>query len=152
MHMDLILWRHAEAEYDVPDLARKLTDKGHKQAKQMAAWLKPRLPANTRILVSPAVRAQQTAAALDLDFTTLDQIAPGASAQALIAAANWPHGHDSVLIVGHQPTLGAVAATLLAGRQHDWSIKKGAVWWLTHRPRETAGQCLLRAVMSPDLL
>ena len=41
--MDLILWRHAEAIDGMPDLARKLTPKGAKQAREMAAWLRPRL-------------------------------------------------------------------------------------------------------------
>ena len=37
--MDLILWRHAEAEVGSDDLARRLTVRGAKQARQMAAWL-----------------------------------------------------------------------------------------------------------------
>ena len=37
--MDLILWRHAEAEAGEPDDGRALTSKGHKQAEKMAAWL-----------------------------------------------------------------------------------------------------------------
>ena len=63
--MELILWRHAEAEDGIPDSARELTDKGRKQADLVAAWLKPRLPKNTRIIVSPTQRTQQTASALD---------------------------------------------------------------------------------------
>lgn len=54
--MELILWRHAEAEDGYPDHERALTEKGHEQAKKMAAWLKPRLPKDTQILVSPADR------------------------------------------------------------------------------------------------
>jgi len=44
--MDLILWRHAEAEDagGKPDLERNLTRHGRKQAARMAEWLKPRLP------------------------------------------------------------------------------------------------------------
>jgi phosphohistidine phosphatase, SixA len=42
--MELILWRHAEAEDGSPDLERELTGKGHKQAEKMAAFLRPRLP------------------------------------------------------------------------------------------------------------
>ena len=34
--MELILWRHAEAEDGYPDLERALTEKGHEQAKKMA--------------------------------------------------------------------------------------------------------------------
>ena len=42
--MDLILWRHAEAEDTVPDLSRELTRKGCKQAQKMATWLKGQFP------------------------------------------------------------------------------------------------------------
>ena len=49
--MELILWRHAEAEEGTPDSTRKLTAKGKKQAQLMAEWLKPRLPEHTRIIV-----------------------------------------------------------------------------------------------------
>jgi phosphohistidine phosphatase len=53
MAMDLILWRHAEAEDGAPDLARELTAKGHKQAAEMARWLSHHLPKEVRTLVSP---------------------------------------------------------------------------------------------------
>lgn len=150
--MELILWRHAEAEDGIPDTARGLTVKGRKQAKHMAAWLKPRLPADIRILVSPTQRTQQTAAALGMDFTTLEEIAPGASPHELLAAANWPQGERSVLIVGHQPTLGEVAALLLAGQNAGWGVKKGAVWWLSGRSRGDMSECVLHAMMAPELL
>ena len=57
--MDLILWRHADAE-DVGsqgDAARNLTKKGRKQAERIAEWLRPRLEGDWRILCSPAARA-----------------------------------------------------------------------------------------------
>src|SRR5436190_21449722 len=37
--MDLILWRHADAEPGEPDIGRRLTAKGLKQAERVAAWL-----------------------------------------------------------------------------------------------------------------
>ena len=37
--MELILWRHAEAEDAEPDLTRNLTSKGNRQAALMARWL-----------------------------------------------------------------------------------------------------------------
>jgi phosphohistidine phosphatase len=150
--MDLILWRHAEAEDSTPDMERALTAKGRKQAKKMANWLKPRLPEDTRILVSPAKRTQQTATALGVDFSTLEEIAPGASAHALIKAANWPQGTQSVLIVGHQPTLGEVASLLLSGQEGSFTVKKGAVWWFSGRTRLGTNESLLLAVVAPDLL
>ena len=150
--MELLLWRHAEAEDGWADMERALTAKGRKQAEKMAAWLKPRLPAHTHILVSPAVRTQQTAAALGMDFTTLDDLGPGASAETLLHAAGWPEDTDSVLIVGHQPTLGAVAAQVLAQQGTSWSVKKGALWWISSRHRGEETEATLRAVVSPELI
>jgi len=150
--MDLILWRHADAEDGVPDTARKLTSKGEKQAKQMAAWLKSHLPKDARVLVSPARRAQQTAQALTDDFQTVKEIGVGADATAILVAAGWPDAKGAVVIVGHQPTLGRVAALLLAGAEEDWGVKKGGVWWLSNRVRQDERQTVLRAVMSPEFL
>jgi phosphohistidine phosphatase len=150
--MELILWRHAEAEDGLSDMARRLTVKGEKQADKMAAFLRTRLPQDTRILVSPAKRAQQTAQALTKNFTTEPAIAPGASPQAILEAANWLESEGCVLIVGHQPTLGEVAALLMAGKPEYWSIKKGAVWWFSRREREENSETTLRLVIAPDLL
>ncbi len=150
--MDLILWRHAEAEDGSPDMARALTTKGRKQAALMARWLREQLPEDTRILVSPATRTQETAEALTHEFETDPAIAPGASYAAVLARIKWPEGKGAVLVVGHQPTLGQVAAMLLSGEPAGWVIKKGAVFWLSHRVRGEQPQVVLRAVMSPEFL
>ncbi len=114
--MDLILWRHCEAEPGEPDLGRRLTSKGLKQAERMAGWLDAHLPDSARVLVSPADRAQQTAQALSRKFKTVPELAPGGGVAALLAAANWPDSREPVLVVGHQPTLGLCASFLLSGR------------------------------------
>ena len=150
--MDLILWRHAEAEAGEPDHGRRLTPKGVKQAARMAAWLERHLPDSSRVLVSPADRAQQTAAALGRKFRTVDELAPGGSVAALLAAANWPESREPVLIVGHQPTLGAVASFLLSGEEAYWSVKKGAVWWLTNRDRIGSTAVVLRVAIGPEFV
>ncbi len=150
--MDLLLWRHAEAFDGSPDIARRLTPKGHKQAAAIAAWLSERLPKEARIIVSPAARAQETARALGRTFETVASIAPGADPESLLAAAEWPDATGAVLIVGHQPTLGEVAAQLLAGESLDFSVKKGGLWWLARRMRNDQEQVLLRAVANPDLV
>ncbi len=150
--MDLILWRHAEASDGLPDIKRELTRKGHKQARDIAAWLRARLPEPIRVVTSPAERAVQTAGALTHDFIVNGSIAPGASARAVLDAAGWPDTPDPVVLVGHQPTLGEAAAILLAGKSLPWSIKKGAVWWFRQRTRNGHAGVVLRAVMSPDLL
>ena len=149
--MDLILWRHAEAEDGVPDKTRDLTAKGEKQASRMAAWLKERLPKDTKVLTSPATRAVRTATYLVDHPEVVRALDVGATPAAVLAAAGWPE-NGSVVVVGHQPTLGRVAALLLAGEEQDWVIKKGAVWWFTNRVRGGEAQTVLRAVMAPDML
>lgn len=152
--MDLILWRHAEAAEagdDGDDLRRPLTPRGERQAARMADWLERHLSAGTRILVSPAKRAQQTARALERRFTTLPSLAPEASVEALLLAARWPDGREPVLIVGHQPTLGLTAARLLAGATRPMSLKKGAVWWLRERKRDGDSGVVLVAVRAPEM-
>jgi phosphohistidine phosphatase len=153
--MDLILWRHAEAfemrEVE-DDLVRALTPKGERQAQRMADWLGQRLAHSTRIFVSPALRCQQTAKALDRKFKTLSELGPDGNGEALLKAARWPDASEPVLIVGHQPTLGLVASYLLTDLPQDWTIKKGAVWWVRGRNREDTAQVILQAVQNPDCL
>lgn len=153
--MDLILWRHAEAVVARPgqdDLERALTPKGERQAARMAEWLNQRLAQSTRVLVSPAVRAQQTAQALGRPFRTVSALAPQSDVEALLQAARWPQASEPVLIVGHQPVLGQVAARLLSGQDQPWSVKKGAVWWLRQRERDHGNAVVLQAVQSVDCL
>jgi phosphohistidine phosphatase len=178
--MDLILWRHAQAQVGPPgwvpdaanaervaqglrpdllaheDLARALTPKGERQAERMAAWLHQRLPESTRVLVSPAVRAQQTALALGRAFKTVASLDPDAPPEALLEAARWPRARDPVLVVGHQPAFGLLVAQLLQDADtapaDPWSIKKGAVWWIQSREREGRRQVTLQAVQNPELL
>ncbi len=159
----LILWRHAEAE-DLPisantrktsarraaDLERQLTRRGRAQARAMAAWLRSRLPEGVRVLVSPAQRCIGTARALTRKFETIPELAPERDAADLLAAVGWPDITDTIIVVGHQPTLGRVAALLIAGEELDWSVKKGAVWWISRREREVARQYVIRAVIAPD--
>lgn len=148
--MDLILWRHADAADGIPDADRRLTGKGAKQAEQMAAWLGARLPKDAVVLASPARRAQETARALTSRFELCGELDTTATPQSVLKAAGWPRGDRTVLVVGHQPTLGETAALLLTGRVQPWSVKKGAIWWFARRGRDDAAG--LRAVISPDLL
>ena len=154
--MELILWRHAEAEPGEPDLGRKLTSKGVKHSRRMAEWLHAQLPDTARVLVSPAHRAAQTAKALaslsSRKFKTIESLAPDCGADEILAAAGWPDSKTPVVIIGHQPALGWAASRLLCNRQQDWPIRKGAVWWLSSRDRDGEDQVVLRAMISPELL
>lgn len=150
--MELVLWRHAEAEAGDPDELRRLTPKGKKQARRAAEWLHGNLPNSARILVSPAVRAQQTAALIaehsHRKLRTVPALAPGASADEILQIVDWPAASGCLVVVGHQPALGWVASRLLAQKDLSWSIKKAGIWWLQGR----GGDVALRAVINPDLL
>lgn len=153
MPMQLLLWRHAEAFDGSPDMSRSLTPKGHRQAREIARWLAPRLPSSTRILVSPATRTVETATALSNDFELAPALAPGAGPEELLAAAGWPgEGETAVLIVGHQPTLGLAASLVLTGEAHPWRVRKGGLWWFRAAAKDSFGGPSVRAVMNPDLL
>ena len=149
--MELILWRHAEAEDGSgDDAARALTKRGHKQAKLMAAWLDKRLAKEWTVLASPAVRAQQTAAALGRKVETRERLDTSSGAKDVLREAGWPKG-GKVIVVGHQPTLGQVAGMLL-GCDGDVAFRKGAIWWFAERERDGGSETVLKAVLNPDLL
>lgn len=157
--MDLILWRHAEAE-DLDDadeacggdLSRRLTPRGDKQAARMAAWLDRQLPEGVSIWCSPAVRTEQTVLALGRKYRVREELHPGGSVEALLNLVHWPHAKQAALVVGHQPTLGRVAAQLLNLAEPECSIRKGSVWWLRQREKNGQAQTILLTVQTPELL
>lgn len=146
--MDLILWRHADAEDGFDDHKRRLTPKGRKQAARMAQWLLPRLPPDYIVLASPAARAQETAAALGSRITTCAEVGLSATPDSILQAADWPDADHAVVVVGHQPTLGMTAARLLAGVDAEWSVSKGSIWWFV-RNGPFVG---LQAMLPPNLV
>jgi phosphohistidine phosphatase len=153
---DIILWRHADAEPGVPDLHRALTRKGEKQAKRVARWLHERLPMNTIVYVSPARRAQQTASALaqlaPREFVTLEAFSPSTRLATALGAIRSTDRTRTVVVVGHQPTLGELTAHLLGVQVDDWPIRKGALVWLAEKGSGEAARAVLLAAITPDLM
>ncbi|MES2500398.1 MAG: histidine phosphatase family protein [Pseudomonadota bacterium] len=159
---NIIVWRHAEAEIanfelGEDDEVRQLTHKGHEHAKRMARWLKKHLPQDTILICSPALRALQTAEALDYKIQLQDSLKPSASLADVLAVLmriqnqlNQQSKKDqqkNVLIVGHQPWIGQLVAYLVEqstnesrkiNHENNTSIKKGAVWWLRLHSVKTA--------------
>ncbi len=156
--MDLVLWRHAQAvditEAGGDDMARGLTARGQRQAREVGAWLHDHLPKDARVISSPARRALETARGLPREHLIVPSIAPDlGSVDALLAAAGWADddaasSSRTIVVVGHQPTLGETAARLMCGQPQPWSVKKGAAWWLRRRGR---GACELWMVRSPTV-
>ena len=153
--MDLIFWRHAEAEdwtEGCDDMARSLTLRGEKQAKRMANWLDRQLPEGTRIICSPARRCEQTVLALGRKYKMRPELAPDTTPDALLSVAGWPQGKSVVLLVGHQPSLGQSIALLLGMQQDSCPVRKGALWWIRTRERDGDTQTVVVTVQSPELI
>lgn len=98
--MDLLLWRHAEAQDGAIDFQRRLTPRGEKQAAAMGKWRNKIRSQTLRILVSPTIRCQQTAKSLGLSFETTPSLCPDASVSELISACGWPTATGMVLMIG----------------------------------------------------
>lgn len=153
----VLLWRHADAEPGNPggDLARALTDRGRRQAAEGAAWIRALADAHhwsLEVRASPAVRTQQTAAALGAKVAIEPAIATDADNTGYLVLAAQPRGkHAALVLVGHQPSIGAAAACLLTGVPHDIGVRKGVIWWFVLRPEEIGdAAATLRGVWSPD--
>ena len=164
---NIILWRHAEAvdlinidseigystKLDAAqlDLSRALTNHGQQQAKKMAHWLAQHLPNDTNFECSPALRAFQTADALKNKININQAFKPGTSLQqALGAIARLPN-EGNLMLIGHQPYLGQLAAYLLGITELEIHIKKGAVWWL-RRLESAPGRYQILTVQTPSKL
>jgi phosphohistidine phosphatase len=154
--MDLILWRHAQAEDGSPDLERRLTSRGAKDAELVGGWLRKRIPDGAAtVLCSPARRARQTADGLQMPYEVVESLAPGVSAGTAISAIGWPHGREgTVIVVGHNPWIGQAVARLVGDRDGPWPIRKAGFWWLSWREADGGGEgeVLVKAAMSPELL
>lgn len=153
--MDLILWRHAEAEDAAPggsDMERQLTVRGEKQALRMAQWLERQLPESTRILSSPARRCEQTVLCLGRKYKTRDELSPDGQAEQLLNLVHWPKQKTPTLLVGHQPWLGQILSLALGQPEAALSVRKGSVWWLRSRERQGEWQTVLMCVQSPEFL
>lgn len=149
--MQLFLWRHADAKPGMPDSERPLSSEGRKEAALIARWLNSVLPDDSLILVSPALRARQTADALGRPYKTHTSAAIGSCPEAILSAANWPANKKTVLVVSHQPLLGYLASFLLCGQQQTWDIKKSNVWWFDVSGKNHE-ENQLKTVISPPLL
>jgi phosphohistidine phosphatase len=144
--MDLILWRHAEAEEGA------LTPRGEKQAARMAAWLDRQLPEGLRVLCSPARRTEQTVQALGRKYKLRAELLPDGTAQDLLDLVQWPVGKGAILVVGHQPALGQAVARVMGISGGECTVRKGSVWWLRQRERLGQTETVVLSVQSPEFL
>jgi phosphohistidine phosphatase len=113
----LFLVRHAEAEPGEPDDLRTLTQHGRRQAQELGERFAKHGIAPDAILSSPLLRARQTAegiaAGVGLTAEPDERLAPGATADDVRAAV--AGRGETVVVVGHQPDCGQIAAAIGGG-------------------------------------
>lgn len=113
--------RHAEAEgMRTSDAERALTVRGHEQAQQTAAWLKQTLEGEApQLLVSPYLRAQQTAAAItaamQLEPRLLAELTPDVDPRRALRAIEENAANETVVVVTHMPLVAALSSWLESG-------------------------------------
>jgi phosphohistidine phosphatase len=113
----LYLVRHAEAAPGDPDELRPLTREGRRQARELGKRMLGEDAAPAVILTSPLLRARETggelARAFDIESVPDERLAPGASVDDVRAAIE--NRGNEVVVVGHQPDCGQIAAALTGG-------------------------------------
>ena len=154
------------------DLSRALTYKGQRQAKNMARWLTQHLitsnlinksllnqpeSSNLRVVSSVALRAYQTAQALQTNLGARCNIAvyqgfnPNSPLQKVLAELNRLDQTANLVLIGHAPWIGQLAAHLLGIKTGEFTIKKSAIWWL-RLSESTPGHYEILTVQTPILL
>jgi len=121
----VVLMRHGRAVEGVgmPDEERPLTEAGRVEIEAVGRGLRTMLPKLERVAASPLVRAQQTAAAVAEAFDraalrACDELAPSRDADEMWAGLlNMSGEAETLLAVGHNPSIAGLARFLLRGSQ-----------------------------------
>jgi phosphohistidine phosphatase len=114
--MRVLIVRHAEAAPGAPDELRTLTPRGREQAQALAESLRRDGFRADAVVVSPLLRARETADALALGTPVVDdRLAPGATPDD-VREATVGRG-ETVVVVGHQPDCGRAAAAFTGGAE-----------------------------------
>jgi phosphohistidine phosphatase len=160
-NINLFIWRHAEAGESSPDLARRLTQRGQRDAARVAKAIARQLDEKSCVVCSPAVRTRETVepliARVSLDLVIDERLAPGAKVDDVLnvleaTMTSCADEEPTIVMVGHQPWAGQLARRLLTNTRGDLSVKKAAAWWLIRRSRDGSTEWTMKAVLDPDLV
>ncbi len=156
--MEIWLLRHASAEDRADsgrDADRTLTEDGHKRAREVARGLAELEPGIELILTSPFERARQTAepVARALHLTSklreTQALEPSSDPEEVLGELRAEKA-GVILLVGHEPHLGALLGRLISGRAGlEIPMKKAAVARLSW---EGTGPATLRALLPARVL
>jgi phosphohistidine phosphatase len=123
----LVIMRHAKAEASAPsDIERRLTDRGHADASQAGEWLAQQGIEPDDALVSGAARTSETwedvatAAGWDLEIAqSVDALYTAGTDSALDLIRGTADVVQTLVVIGHNPTVGMLAQLLDDGNGDD---------------------------------
>jgi phosphohistidine phosphatase len=160
--MRVILFRHGPAGDRDParwpdDAARPLTSRGERRTRLAALGLGRIAKKIERVMTSPFERADRTAKILgrELGFEpveTLEALVPGGSSRKVIEALNQKPGASTVVVVGHEPDLGALAGLLVFNNGATIPLKKAGACSITFESAVRPGAGTLEWVAPPRML
>jgi phosphohistidine phosphatase len=119
----LMLLRHAKAERSLPgapDRERGLVERGRNEASFIGGYMVTHAFTPDRVLVSPAVRTQETWKCASAAFrsapsaTTVERLYDASAAAILAAIKEAPANANTLLVIGHNPGVHEVAVLLIA--------------------------------------
>jgi phosphohistidine phosphatase len=116
----LLIARHGEAERGTDDRERRLMPSGRLESAELGEQLRKRGLIPDLVLCSPARRAQETWHEIEVAFgrpvemRLESRIYPGEPADVLAAISTVPAAIRTLMIVGHNPGLHALARRLAA--------------------------------------
>ena len=161
--MDCVLFRHGIAaerdEWEGPDAARPLTERGAKRVVQAAAGLSRLDVQPTHVISSPLVRAVETAKIVHSSLRVrsavriIDELLPDAPPNRLLSILHDLPPESCVLCIGHEPHLGMVASVFLSGRASaSFPLKKAGACLIELAAIVKPGQGILRWWVTPSQL
>lgn len=157
---NLLLLRHGIAEERRPDLAdgdRGLTGRGRDRTREVVERLVALGLTADRLLSSPLLRARQTAeiavaAGWAPDLTLAAELAPGGAPLSRLPQWCEACGGDCLALVGHEPDLSGLAATLIGAPAGCLDLRKAGLIQLQLPVGAAAGQAVLVSLLRPRLL
>jgi phosphohistidine phosphatase len=160
--MNLYVLRHGEAahlgEGNRRDADRPLTPRGLAEATLIGTALARLDPAIALLLCSPFIRARQTAEAVAAQFPVspalqeTESLSPGFRPKALVARLQEIPPGDSVVVVGHQPDLGAFITYVIEGESSaSIAMPPAALAHIRFDADATSGASL-RWLLIPDVI
>lgn len=162
--MNLYLLRHGPAEERdarryPDDRLRPLTPEGCRKMRHVAAGLRALELDFDTWLVSPYLRARQTAEIVAAacgakpKLQLADELAPEGGMRRLVRRlAEQPAEAHHILLVGHEPCLGELAGYLLAGKSLPLALKKGGVCLLAVAVPAGPASAVLEWLLTPRQL